>query len=645
MGRLECHPDGYGFVILENSSLKEDIFVPPKKIGNALHGDTVLVRLARQRAIHSRKRKSSSHGEIIEVVKRGCGSILGKVFRHQKKTYVSPLDARYHNVVQVVEEGKKVVEGQIVSVAITVQPRRNQLPLGKISEVLGDPDDPEIQYKIVCHDHQIPMEFSREILREATQAQQLEESDLEKRCDLRKLPTVTIDGETARDFDDAVSIERLKDGRFKLWVHIADVSHYVGKETKLDLEAMTRGTSVYFPDRAIPMLPEELSNKLCSLQPDVDRLTLTVALEVGSGGEILKSDFCRSVIHSDAQLTYETVKKILIVKDHQLRQHHSQLLEILGWMLDLCRLLKVNRVRRGAIDFDLPEPKIDYGVDGGVLDIVRAERNEAHRIIEEFMLLANEAVAQHLERQGVPLIYRVHETPDTRKVEQFNFVANKFGYSLQPDQRGEYSSRAFQELMQKVAGSPEEKFLSYRMLRSFRQARYSEANLGHFGLATDCYTHFTSPIRRYPDLVVHRLLKKVIDSEHTNRESQQLFSQLSQVAVHSTERELAAVQAERKIMRWLIAEFMKTRLGDEFEACVNGFRHNGFFVELVEHFVEGFVSIETLRDDFYQFNERRQCFIGEKTKRVFRIGDRLKVRVDKVNHYSHLIEFSSPADR
>ena len=643
MGLLDCHPDGYGFVILKNPSFKEDIFIPRKKIGSALHGDTVRVHLAGQRAIHSRKGKSSLHGEIIEVVKRACKSIVGKVYRHQKVTYVAPLDARYHNVIQIVKEGEKVSEGQIVSVVITVQPRRNQLPLGEISEVLGDPDDPEIQYKIVCHDHQIPMEFSQDILRDATQVRQLEQSDLDKRCDFRSLPTVTIDGETARDFDDAVSIQRLEGGRFKLWVHIADVSHYVGKESKLDMEAMARGTSVYFPDRAIPMLPEELSNELCSLQPDVDRLTLTVVLEVGSGGEILESNFCRSVIHSDARLTYEMVKKILIVKDHQLRQDHSQLLEILDWMLELCRLLRASRVSRGAIDFDLPEPKINYDVDGGVLDIIRTERNEAHRIIEEFMLLANEAVAQYLERQGVPLIFRVHEAPDTLKVEQFNLVAEKFGYSLRPDQQGEYSSRAFQELMQKVAGSPEEKFLSYLMLRSFKQARYSEVNSGHFGLATNCYTHFTSPIRRYPDLVVHRLLKKVIDSENTNRKGRQFFSQLSQIAVHSTERELAAVQAERKIMRWLTAEFMKTHLGDEFEACITGFKHNGFFVELVEHFVEGYVPIKTLGGDFYRFDKRRQCLIGEKTKRVFRIGDRLKVRLDKVNYYRHLIEFSPPA--
>ena len=644
MGRLDCHPDGYGFVISKNSSFKEDIFVPRKKIGSALHGDTVRVRLAGQRAIHRRKGKSSLHGEIIEVVKRVCKSIVGKVYRHQKVTYVAPLDARYHNVIQIVKEDEKVLEGQIVSVVITVQPRRNQLPLGEISEVLGDPGDPEIQYKIVCHDHQIPMKFSQDILKEATQVRQLEKSDLDKRCDLRSLPTVTIDGETARDFDDAVSIERLGDGRFKLWVHIADVSHYVGAESKLDLEAMARGTSVYFPDRAIPMLPEELSNELCSLKPDVDRLTLTVVLEVGSRGEIIESKFCRSVINSDARLTYEMVKNILIVKDQNLRQDHSQLLEILEWMLELCRLLRTSRVNRGAIDFDLPEPKINYDVNGGVLDIIRAERNEAHRIIEEFMLLANEAVAQYLERQGLPLIFRVHEAPDTVKVEQFNFVAEKLGYSLQPDQRGEYTSRAFQGLMQKVAGSPEEKFLAFLMLRSFKQARYSEVNSGHFGLATNCYTHFTSPIRRYPDLVVHRLLKKVIDSENTDRKGQQLYRQLSQIAVHSTERELAAVQAERKIMRWLTAEFMKTHLGDEFEACITGFRHNGIFVQLVEHFVEGYVPIETLGGDFYRFDERRQCLIGEKTKKVFRISDRLKVRVDKVNYYSHLIEFSYPVD-
>ncbi|MCH7803277.1 MAG: ribonuclease R [Acidobacteria bacterium] len=640
-GRFVAHPDGYGFVIAEDPPLEQDVFVPPKKVGSAVDGDTVRVRLVPSRRPRKRKGLSSLEGEIFAIVSRGRETIVGKLFRYRQGIYVAPLDERYRYTVRLIDEqAKKIEDGMIVVVSIVVQPGPNQRPQGKIREVLGDPDDPEIQYKIVCHTYEIPVEFPKEVLQEAELAEEPDGESIRNRKDFRKLLTVTIDGESSRDFDDAISIEKLKNGHFQLWVHIADVSHYVRTDTPLDREALLRGTSVYFPDRAVPMLPEKLSNQVCSLNPKVDRLTMSVAMEVDDQGEVANAEFFRSVICSDERMTYTAVNKILIDRDQALRRRYQSLLESFGWMLELSRILRAMRVRRGAIDFDLPEAEVEYDDKGEIADIVRSERNEAHRIIEELMLLANETVAQHLAGREIPLIYRVHEDPDPSKVEAFLELATEFGYSLKQNKDGRYSSRAFQKLMVQMSGKPEQKFLSYLMLRSFKQAQYREVNQGHFGLASTCYTHFTSPIRRYPDLIVHRILKMAIDKKTSGRGAEGLYGRLPEIAGRSSERERKAVVAEREIMRWIMAQFMAERLGDEYEAFIIGVKRNGFFVELLDHFVEGFVPVETIWDDFYVLNQRHHCLIGETTKMVYRIGDRLRVRVDKVNPHRHLIDFS-----
>jgi ribonuclease R len=388
------------------------------------------------------------------------------------------------------------------------------------------------------------------------------------------------------------------------------------------------------------MLPEKLSNQVCSLNPKVDRLTMSVAMEVDDQGKVANADFCRSVIRSNERMTYTDVNKILIDEDQGLRRRYKSLLESFDWMFELSKILREMRVRRGAIDFDLPEAEVEYDVEGEIFDIVRSERNEAHRLIEEFMLLANETVAQHLTAGDTPSMYRVHEDPDPAKVESFLELASEFGYSLEQNKDGRYSSRAFQKLTFKMSGKPEQKFLSYLMLRSFKQAQYSEANQGHFGLASDCYTHFTSPIRRYPDLIVHRLLKIAIDKKTSSRSAQKLYGRVQEIAGRSSERERKAVEAQREIMRWLMAQFMADRLGDEYDAFIIGVKRNGFFVELLEHFVEGFVPVETIWDDYYVLNRRHHCLIGETTRKVYRLGDRLRVRVDKVNPHRHLIDFS-----
>ena len=640
-GRFVAHPDGYGFVIAEDPPLEQDVFVPPTKVGSAVDGDTVRVRLVPSRRPQRRKGQSSLEGEIFSIVSRGRETIVGKLFRYRQGIYVAPLDERYRYTVRLIDEqAQRIEDGMIVVVSIVVQPGPNQRPRGKIREVLGDPDDPEIQYKIVCHTYEIPVEFPKEVIQEAELAEEPDGESIQNRKDFRKLLTVTIDGESSRDFDDAISIEKLENGHFRLWVHIADVSHYVRMDTPLDREALLRGTSVYFPDRAVPMLPEKLSNQVCSLNPKVDRLTMSAVMEVDDQGKVQETEFFRSVIRSDERMTYTAVNKILIDQDQALRGRYKSLLESFGWMLELSRILRAMRVRRRAIDFDLPEAEVEYDDKGEIVDIVRSERNEAHRIIEELMLLANETVAQYLAIREIPSIFRVHEDPDPSKVEAFLELASEFGYSLKQNQDGRYSSRAFQKLMVKMGGKPEQKFLSYLMLRSFKQAQYKEVNQGHFGLASACYTHFTSPIRRYPDLVIHRILKMAIDKKTSGRRAEGLYGRLPEIAGRSSERERKAVVAEREIMRWIMAQFMAERLGDEYDAFIIGVKRNGFFVELLDHFVEGFVPVETIWDDFYVLNQRHHCLIGETTKKVYRIGDRLRVRVDKVNPHRHLIDFS-----
>ena len=640
-GRFVANPDGYGFVIPEEPPLEQDVFVPPTKAGSAVDGDTVRVRLVPSRRPRRQKGESSLEGEVFAIVSRGRETIVGKLFRYRQEIYVAPLDERYRYTVRLIDEqAQKIEDGKIVVVSIVAQPGPNQRPLGKIREVLGDPDDPEIQHKIVCHTYEIPIDFPKEVLQEAELAEEPDGESIQKRKDFRKLLTVTIDGESARDFDDAIGIEKLENGHFRLWVHIADVSHYVRMDTPLDREALLRGTSVYFPDRAVPMLPEKLSNQVCSLNPKVDRLTVSVVMEVDDQGKVKNVEFCRSVICSNERMTYTAVHKILIDQDQALRCRYKSLLESFGWMLELSKILRAMRVRRGAIDFDLPEAEVEYDDKGDIAGIVRSERNEAHRIIEEFMLLANETVAQYLAGRDIPSIYRVHEDPDPSKVEAFLELASEFGYSLEQNQDGRYSSRAFQKLMVKMIDKPEQKFLSCLMLRSFKQAQYSEVNQGHFGLASACYSHFTSPIRRYPDLIVHCILKMVIDKSPSGRGAEGLYGRLQEIAGRSSERERKAVEAEREIMRWLMAQFMAERLGEEYDAFIIGVKRKGFFVELLDHFVEGFVPVETIWDDFYVLNQRHHCLIGETTKKVYRIGDRLRVRVDKVNPHRHLIDFS-----
>jgi ribonuclease R len=530
-----------------------------------------------------------------------------------------------------------------------------------VIEVLGRPDDFGVDVEIVIRKHHLPHRFPPEVLEEAARLPAVvPAAEVAARMDFRKLPVVTIDGETARDFDDAVHVERLPNGNYQLQVHIADVSYYVRPGGAIDREAQLRGTSVYFPDRAVPMLPLELSTEICSLQPQADRLVLSVLLEIDHQGDIVAQQFVKGIIRSAARLTYSAVA-LALEGDAGLRERYQTLVPQLEQMRELALALNRKRRRRGSIDFDLPEPLIEFDEFGEMTGITRAPRNIAHRIIEEFMLAANEAVASHLEAAGVPFLYRIHEPPDPAKVLEFEELAAGFGHSLGlgalrvkrfpmvdrkrdgrkirkdlvlADESLKVTPRHYQQLVARIEGKPEERILSYLMLRSLKQARYSPDNAGHFALAAEAYTHFTSPIRRYPDLVVHRILAALLERRQPPPQD------LAFLGEHCSFTERRAAEAERELVEWKKAKFMAERLGDEFDALVVSVTKYGLFVELMELFVEGLIPIELIPGDRYQFQENARRIIGARTRRVFKAGDVVRVRLDRVDVPARQLQFS-----
>jgi ribonuclease R len=648
-GTLTCHKDGYGFVVPDDRTIyKQDIFIPPRNMEQALHGDRVLIRVAsKKRRVSPRGRRGKpelverQEGTVVRVLERRHSTIVGRYYQHPRFPFVVPVDARMlHDIRIPYHASKGAQDGQIVAVALTVPPGRNQTPEGQVDEVLGFPGDPDIEYRIVEHSFGLPVEFSPEALEEAGRIpDHVLPDEVAGREDLRDEMVVTIDGETARDFDDAVSLKKLPSGHYLLGVHIADVSYYVRENSPIDRDAYARGTSVYFPDRAIPMLPPRLSSGICSLKPQEDRLVLSVLMEVDQRGSVVGRRFTQAVLRSRERMTYTSVARILVKRDPGEMSRYAPLVAFFELMQELCLILSKKRYRRGSVDFDLPEAQIDFDAEGNVVSVLPAERNIAHRIIEEFMLLANETVAERLAESGGPALYRVHEKPDKAKVNDFAEFALALGYRLESHD-GEYQAQDFQRFVQQLEGKPEARFLSYLMLRSFMQARYSEQNLGHFGLAAARYTHFTSPIRRYPDLVVHRLLKAALMSEPPAAWQEQIGARLPDIASHTSTRERVADEAEREIERSKIVQFMADKVGDEFEAVVLSVTRQGFHVELLDHFVEGFVPAETLIDDRYQYKERTHSFVGERRHRRFELGSRTVVRLDHADRESRRLFFS-----
>ncbi|HQZ39012.1 MAG TPA: ribonuclease R [Vicinamibacterales bacterium] len=558
------------------------------------------------------------------------------------QAYLVPFDPRAIDEVLIPRAETGGAEpGQMVRVEITRHGAAGQPPRGSVTDVIGSLDEPGVDTEVILRKYEIPDTHGDEALQEAARvAAALGSDDLSGRTDFRDRIVVTIDGEHARDFDDAISIERLPNGHFWLGVHIADVAHYVRAGSALDREAYERATSVYFAERAVHMFPEALATGVCSLNPQVDRLVQSCLMEVNARGEVVRHEIHDGVIRSTARMTYTAVNAILTDRDPAMTAQYRDLVPTFGLMREMFEVLNRRRRRRGSVDFDLPEAEVVLDTEGLVADIIASERNVAHRLIEEFMLLANETVAHHLEDDGMPSLYRVHEPPDALKVEAFETFVRSLGYSLGVPPSGGVRPAHFQALVEQIRGAPAERPIAFLMLRTMQKARYDSVNLGHFGLAASCYTHFTSPIRRYPDLVVHRLLRELRHTRVDTRRRQALDAALPETGRHASERERRADEAERELLQWKKVRFMAQRVGDVFDGYVTGVTHFGLFVELVDHYVEGLVHISTLADDFYRFFEGTHTLAGERTKKAYRLGDHVKVIIARVDMDRRQIELA-----
>ena len=628
VGKVVTNPRGFGFVVPDRplEDTKGDLFIAGSNLNQAMHGDRVVARIERVSG-------DRAEGRILRILERGATSIVGRFDSDGTGIgFVVPFDRRLIMDVQIPPEAQLDAKpGDMVVVEITRWPTPARGPLGRVTEVLGDIDEPGVDNEIIIRKYGIPDEHSPEAVEEARRiGSSVHEKDLRDRTDFRPRTIVTIDGEHARDFDDAISIDVLPNGHFWLGVHIADVAHYIQEGTALDEEAYDRGTSVYFPDRAVHMFPSELATGLCSLNPDVDRLVQSCLMEVDRRGSVVRYELHDGVIHSTARMTYTEVNAILTTRETATMDRYRDLVPLFERMRDLFEILNKRRHRRGSIDFDLKEPEIVLDDEGMVEAIVAAERNIAHRIIEEFMLLANETVAQHLDDHDVPTLYRIHEEPDPLKVEEFEEFVATLGYSLGAPPN-DVKPRHFQKLVEKMHGTPEEKPIAFLMLRTMQKARYDEQNRGHFGLAAKSYTHFTSPIRRYPDLVVHRTLRESRHDTMNTERKDELVEDLPEIARHTSERERRADDAERELVQWKKVRFMADKVGDEFEGYITGVTAFGVFIELIEHFVEGLVHVSTMADDYYRFEERAHVLRGENSGRVYRLGDKVSVQVIKVD--------------
>ncbi|MGE5299471.1 MAG: ribonuclease R [Acidobacteriota bacterium] len=626
-GYYEAHRDGFGFVISEKPG-ERDIFIPPGQAMGAMNGDRVVAR------VENWRRRG---GRIIRVLERAYARIAGKLDITKTAIYVRPKNKTIPFDIYIAPKDKgKAKHGDLVIAEIVDYPTEKRPPSGKVVKVVEQPEDPKSEIEAIIDEFNLPRKFPRQATDEAKLlAAGRSEGGAEKRKDLTKLATVTIDGERAKDFDDAVSISRLEHD-YRLWVHIADVGLYVPWGSALDIEAKKRGTSVYFPGRVIPMLPKELSENLCSLRPHEERPAFTVEMDFDESGTRREAKFYPSLIKSDERMTYTSVRKILVDRDGGERRKYERLLGDFELMGELCGILRERRLQRGSLDFDLPEPEILLDLQGNPEAILKAERNFAHMIIEEFMIAANEAVAEHLEEHGVPSLYRIHEEPDPMKLEEVLKVVKPFWRMPRKNLR----PKDFSDLLASIKGTAEEEVINYVVLRSLKQARYSPVNVGHFGLASKSYTHFTSPIRRYPDLVVHRILReKIARKRISDTRAEELGAMLPDIAYSSSRTERLSDDAERTVVGAMRVWFMKDKVGDEFDANIVGVTPFGLRVRLRDFYVEGFLHVSHMADDFYQFNDRNMTLSGRHKKRTFRIGQELRLRLDRVDMEEREIVF------
>jgi ribonuclease R len=634
-GKVQGNAKGFAFIIADNSDLK-DIYIHASDMNGAMDGDIVLVRV-----FQKKKQDRRPEGEIRRIVKRGRTQVVG-VFRaiNEHFGFVVPDDRRLPADVFIPAEHRMGAEnGQKVVAKLNHFPSDRNSAEGEIIEIIGDKNDPGVDIVSIIRKHGLPEQFPPEVEAEAESiSETISEEDQKGRIDLRDRVMVTIDGEDAKDLDDAVSVELLANGNVRLGVHIADVGYYVKEGSALDREAYERGCSVYLVDRVIPMLPKRLSNGICSLNPQVDRLTMTCDMEMDERGEVVQYEIYPSIICTNERMTYRNVQKILEDKDQELIKRYKPLIPHFELMGQLAERLRAKRTRRGAVDFNFTEAKIIVDENGKPVDIVKRPRSVAERLIEEFMLAANETVAEHYNRLDVPFVYRIHENPDAEKLQSFFQFVTTFGYRMK-GKADKVKPRALQDLLAKISGRPEETVISTVLLRSMKQAKYSTDNAGHFGLAANFYSHFTSPIRRYPDLLIHRVMREIYTNGSLSSERiEQLQLFLADASDQSSVRERVAVDAERETDDLKQAEYMTSHVGEEFDGIISGVTSFGVFVEL-DNTIEGLVHVSFLNDDYYRYEEKYYCLIGERTGRVLRIGDKVRIKVSGVNMEERKIDF------
>ncbi|MCM3178888.1 ribonuclease R [Cytobacillus horneckiae] len=632
-GKLSGHAKGFAFVIPDEPGM-DDIFIPPNETNNAMHGDIVLARVSSESSGQRRE------GTVVRILERGVQQIVGTYTESKHFGFVIPDDKKFASDIFIPKAASKgAVEGHKVVVKLTTYPEGRKSAEGEVTEILGHKNDPGVDILSIIHKHGLPMEFPSDVLDQAEQTpEQISEKEIEDRRDLRNQTIVTIDGADAKDLDDAVTVTKLENGNYKLGVHIADVTYYVQENSAIDAEAADRATSVYLVDRVIPMIPHRLSNGICSLNPKVDRLTLSCEMEITSEGEVVNHEIFQSVIKTTERMTYSDVNKILEDKDEELIERYKALVPMFQLMEELAQVLRTKRMHRGAIDFDFKEAKVLVDQDGAPQDVVIRERSVAEKLIEEFMLAANETVAEHFHWMDVPFIYRIHEDPKEDKLRRFFEFITNFGYIVKGTANAIHP-RALQEIIEEVQGKPEEMVISTVMLRSMQQAKYDPESLGHFGLSTEFYTHFTSPIRRYPDLIVHRLIRTyLIEGKLDSATQEKWDSILPDIADHSSNMERRAVDAERETDELKKAEYMMDKIGVEYDGIISSVTNFGMFVEL-PNTIEGLIHVSYMTDDYYRYEERQLAMIGERTGNVFRIGDEITVRVINVNKDERSIDF------
>ena len=632
-GVYQAHPRGFGFVTIEGET--DDIFIPEKETNGALHGDTVEILLT---ASPEGKRKE---GKIVKIAERGTAKIVGlyQVAKGKHYGFVIPDNQRFLQDIFVPEErAKGAVDGHKVVVELTSYGSDNAKPEGKIVEILGHVNDPGVDIMSIVKSYDLPVEFPEKVMNQAERVpEEVSDADMAGRKDLREWVMVTIDGEDAKDLDDAVSLTRTEDGKnWILGVHIADVANYVQERSALDREALHRGTSVYLADRVIPMLPHRLSNGICSLNAGVDRLAMSCIMTVDAKGDVIDHEICESVIRVNERMSYTSVKKILEDHDEEETTRYLELVPMFEEMEQLAGILRNRRHQRGSIDFDFPESKIMLDEEGHPMEIRSYDRNVATKIIEDFMLLANETVAEEYYWREIPFVYRVHETPDEDKIKKLAILINNFGYSLHISD--EVRPGQIQKLLAKIQGTPQETMISRLALRSMKQARYTPENDGHFGLAARYYTHFTSPIRRYPDLQIHRIIKDDLRGRMNEKKMEHYQTILPEVTRQASETERRAEEAERETIRLKKAEYMEAHIGEVFEGVISGITNWGIYVEL-SNTIEGLVHVANMYDDHYDYYEDRYEMVGEHTGKTYKLGETVYVRVIDADCLTRTIDF------